>query len=123
VKPGDGIVIRNVEAAVPYQCAWRESPVRMPSPAFFAVSSELTASVVYSADAVVVFSHDWLWLFLVINGSTSHDFAGDLVSKSSSPFGSAGASEKTGMQKPEVSGASVMDQLSEPPSLPLSSAG
>jgi hypothetical protein len=46
----------------------------------FAVSSERAVSAVYSAGAVVVFWHDGLLWFLVLDGSTSRDFASDLVS-------------------------------------------
>jgi hypothetical protein len=51
----------------------------MPSSAFFAMFSEWAAFAVYSAGAVVIFSHDGLWWLLVFEGSTSHDFAGNLV--------------------------------------------
>jgi hypothetical protein len=34
---------------------------------------------VYSAGAVVIFSHGGLWWLLDLDGSASHDFAADLV--------------------------------------------
>jgi hypothetical protein len=33
-KPGDDLAVWNVEALIPYRCAWGEFPVRMPFPAF-----------------------------------------------------------------------------------------
>jgi hypothetical protein len=51
----------------------------MPSLAFFALSPEQAAFIIYSAGAVVVFSHDWLWWLPVLDGSASRDFASDLV--------------------------------------------
>jgi hypothetical protein len=46
-------------------------------PSFFSVLIQ-AASTVDSAGAVVVFSQDGLWLF-VLDGSSSHDFGRDLI--------------------------------------------
>jgi hypothetical protein len=54
-------------------------------PGFFDVPSERVASVIDSASAFVVFSHDGFWWLLVLEGSASGDFAGDLVDGLTTP--------------------------------------